>query len=154
MKTSVKHFISLIALLLSMVMLLSACGGSEDASSTGGDGSETASVTDTVSDQTESKPEDTASKTESTGGKTSSKKQQTTTAKKTTWDANYVETIPDAVVSKGLHVLMWREYTPMEKKLVQDTLAACMGNISAAAAKLGITRQALYRRIEKYGVKI
>lgn len=41
-----------------------------------------------------------------------------------------------------------------EKKLVQDTLAACMGNISAAAAKLGITRQALYRRIEKYGIKI
>lgn len=41
-----------------------------------------------------------------------------------------------------------------EKKLVQDALAECQGNISAAAAKLGITRQALYRRIDKFGIKI
>jgi len=41
-----------------------------------------------------------------------------------------------------------------EKQLVQEALQACNGNISAAAAKLGITRQALYRRIEKFGIRI
>lgn len=41
-----------------------------------------------------------------------------------------------------------------EKQMIQDALQASHGNISAAAARLGITRQALYRRIEKFGIKI
>lgn len=41
-----------------------------------------------------------------------------------------------------------------ESALIRETLAACRGNITAAATRLGITRQALYRRIEKYGISI
>lgn len=39
-----------------------------------------------------------------------------------------------------------------EKALIQEALAECHGNITAAAQRLGLTRQALYRRIEKYGI--
>ena len=39
-----------------------------------------------------------------------------------------------------------------EKSLIQEALAECHGNITAAAQRLGLTRQALYRRIEKYGI--
>lgn len=38
----------------------------------------------------------------------------------------------------------------MEQAKIVETLRACDGNISRAAAILGITRQALYRRIAKY----
>lgn len=41
-----------------------------------------------------------------------------------------------------------------ESALIRETLAACHGNITAAATRLGITRQALYRRIEKYGISV
>ena len=40
----------------------------------------------------------------------------------------------------------------MEKQLVMKMLKKYNGNITDAAKELGITRQALYRRIEKYGV--
>ncbi len=40
----------------------------------------------------------------------------------------------------------------MEKQLVIKMLKKYNGNITDAAKELGITRQALYRRIEKYGV--
>jgi transcriptional regulator of acetoin/glycerol metabolism len=36
--------------------------------------------------------------------------------------------------------------------MVSQALAAADGNISHAAAALGITRAALYRRIEKFGL--
>ncbi len=39
-----------------------------------------------------------------------------------------------------------------ERSLIQEALAECHGNITAAAQRLGLTRQALYRRIEKYGI--
>lgn len=39
-----------------------------------------------------------------------------------------------------------------EKALIKEALAECHGNITAAAQRLGLTRQALYRRIEKYGI--
>lgn len=39
-----------------------------------------------------------------------------------------------------------------EKKLVLRALEKHLGNISRAAKELGITRQALYRRMEKYGI--
>lgn len=41
-----------------------------------------------------------------------------------------------------------------ERHRIEETLRNCRGNISQAAAELGITRQALYRRIEKYGIKL
>ncbi|MEM7657781.1 MAG: sigma-54 dependent transcriptional regulator [Bacteroidota bacterium] len=40
----------------------------------------------------------------------------------------------------------------MERQLVQQALAHHHGNISQAAKDLGITRAALYRRMEKYGL--
>lgn len=41
-----------------------------------------------------------------------------------------------------------------ERALVEEALAACGGNITRAAARLGISRQALYRRIEKFGIDL
>jgi two-component system response regulator HydG len=40
----------------------------------------------------------------------------------------------------------------MEKQLVIKMLKKYNGSITDAAKELGITRQALYRRIEKYGI--
>ncbi|MDE6258089.1 MAG: hypothetical protein K2M53_06915, partial [Muribaculaceae bacterium] len=39
-----------------------------------------------------------------------------------------------------------------EKTSIKEALEAAGGNMSRAARALGITRQALYRRIEKYGL--
>lgn len=41
----------------------------------------------------------------------------------------------------------------MERARIADTLAACRGNISRAAALLGLSRAALYRRMEKYDIR-
>ncbi|MDE6514156.1 MAG: sigma-54 dependent transcriptional regulator [Muribaculaceae bacterium] len=41
-----------------------------------------------------------------------------------------------------------------ELAMIKEALAACQGNITQAAARLGISRQALYRRIEKYGIDL
>lgn len=38
----------------------------------------------------------------------------------------------------------------MESEAIRDALRRCGGNLSEAAKLLGITRQSLYRRIEKY----
>ncbi|RZL18967.1 MAG: hypothetical protein EOO89_04690, partial [Pedobacter sp.] len=38
----------------------------------------------------------------------------------------------------------------MEKIMVQNAIEKHKGNISKAAAELGLTRAALYRRIEKF----
>lgn len=40
-----------------------------------------------------------------------------------------------------------------ERARIADTLAACRGNISRAAAMLGLSRAALYRRMEKYDIR-
>lgn len=40
----------------------------------------------------------------------------------------------------------------MERRAVEDALRQSGGNVSQAAAMLGITRQALYRRMQKYGI--
>ncbi len=40
----------------------------------------------------------------------------------------------------------------MEKTVIQQTLAKYGGNITQAAKELGLTRTALYRRLEKYGL--
>ncbi|MDE5887312.1 MAG: sigma-54 dependent transcriptional regulator [Muribaculaceae bacterium] len=41
----------------------------------------------------------------------------------------------------------------MEKEVIEKALAEVGGNHSRAARNLGLTRQALYRRMEKYGLK-
>lgn len=40
----------------------------------------------------------------------------------------------------------------MEEQLISKVLRRCEGNISQAAESLGLSRAALYRRIEKYGI--
>lgn len=40
----------------------------------------------------------------------------------------------------------------MERTAIENALARCGGNLSAAASSLGISRQSLYRRMEKYGI--
>jgi len=40
----------------------------------------------------------------------------------------------------------------MEEVLIRKVLRRCDGNISQAADSLGLSRAALYRRIEKYGI--
>ena len=40
----------------------------------------------------------------------------------------------------------------VEKTVIQKALAKCGGNITQAAKELGLTRTALYRRLEKYGL--
>ncbi|MDE5749494.1 MAG: sigma-54 dependent transcriptional regulator, partial [Duncaniella sp.] len=41
-----------------------------------------------------------------------------------------------------------------EKEAIEKALATTGGNLSRAAAMLGITRQALYRRIDKFGINL
>lgn len=41
----------------------------------------------------------------------------------------------------------------MEEQLIRKVLRRCDGNISQAAESLGLSRAALYRRIEKYGIE-
>lgn len=41
----------------------------------------------------------------------------------------------------------------IERQSIETTLRRVDGNLSEAARQLGITRQALYRRMEKYGIK-
>lgn len=40
----------------------------------------------------------------------------------------------------------------LEHRAIEEALKSCEGNLSKAAAKLGITRQSLYRKIEKHGL--
>lgn len=40
----------------------------------------------------------------------------------------------------------------LERRAIVEALRRCDGNLSTAAQQLGITRQALYRRIEKYKI--
>ncbi len=41
-----------------------------------------------------------------------------------------------------------------ERRSIENALEKCKGNMSQAAAMLGITRQSLYRRMDKYGIKV
>ena len=117
-----KRLFSVCALLLAIVMLFSACGGTEETPD-----AQSSEVTDTVSNEEAASSAETNSATESTVTQNSSQtskptqQQGTTTAKKeTVFDSNIYGNIPASVKAKPVHALMWREYTPSEKKLVTD----------------------------------
>lgn len=57
--------------------------------------------------------------------------------------------LDEAERAAGRHVSL----DDMEYRAVADALRRCDGNLTTAARQLGITRQALYRRMEKYGLK-
>ena len=40
----------------------------------------------------------------------------------------------------------------VERFLIKKTLARCQGNVSQAASALGLSRSALYRRLQRYGL--
>lgn len=40
----------------------------------------------------------------------------------------------------------------MERRMIAATIADCQGNLSAVAARLGISRQTLYNKIKRYGL--
>ena len=42
----------------------------------------------------------------------------------------------------------------LEKQAIEAAVERYNGNLSQVAASLGITRQSLYRRMEKFGIKI
>jgi transcriptional regulator of acetoin/glycerol metabolism len=46
-----------------------------------------------------------------------------------------------------------RSLAETEESLIRDALARCQGNIQSAAAELGLSRGALYRRLQKLGLK-
>ncbi len=41
----------------------------------------------------------------------------------------------------------------MERQAIEEAIRRCDGNIALAARQLGITRQSLYRRLEKFGLQ-
>ena len=59
-------------------------------------------------------------------------------------DKNFVFTIPDEGVS----------IKEMERELIEKTLKKCNGNKTLAATYLGISRKALYEKMERYKISI
>lgn len=117
-----KRLLSVCALLLAIVMLFSACGGTEETPD-----AQSSEATDTVSNEEVSSNAETNSATESTvtqnSSQTSKPTQQqggTIAKKETVFDSNIYGNIPASVKAKPVHVLMWREYLPSEKKMVSD----------------------------------
>lgn len=41
-----------------------------------------------------------------------------------------------------------------EKVMIEDTLTECRGNVTLAARELGVSRNTLYKKVSKYGIKI
>lgn len=67
----------------------------------------------------------------------------------TDFRGQYVET----PASGNIIVQSDRKLDEVERQSIETALAKSGGNVSRAAGLLGISRQALYRRMEKYGVK-
>ena len=49
---------------------------------------------------------------------------------------------------------MFRRQRRIEKGMIQKSLRHHGGNISRVAESLGLSRAALYRRLEKYGIDV
>lgn len=117
MKINSKRFVKLSALILSAVMLFSGCG-SKNTASNGSD-----FVSDEVQEQLVSEEQEQSKVSGS--GNTSSKQQSgadtqsnTAASGKTTFEKDPYSDIPASVKSKGIHLLLWRDYTKLEKEIV------------------------------------
>lgn len=123
-----KQIAKVLALLLAIAMLFTACGGAEEPADSVSDASTTETASNDANDATDvssNAAEDTASKqTQNNSAVTNQQQQQNqtqnTTKKKTVWDKNIYANIPKSVKAKDVHLLMWRELKPTEQKLVDD----------------------------------
>ena len=59
----------------------------------------------------------------------------------------------DAADSRALPAVGAMTVDEVEKAMVQRSLAHHDGNISKSAESLGLSRAALYRRLDKYGIE-
>lgn len=120
-----RQITTIIALLLTIVMTFSACGASEQISSDVGNASNISSQEDVAANNNgNDEKTESIDKTESkTNNQNQSQKEEQTnkpsTVAKTTWDKDYLSTVPDSVKKKEIHVLMWRDYDPPEKMMVE-----------------------------------
>lgn len=119
-----KRVLSLVAVMLATVLLFTGCGAKETASNSSDFSSEESQTQITASEEkqkavdnsSESKKSDNSSKSKKNN---TSKKQNTATKTgKTTFAADPYSEISSEVKSKGVHVLMWRDYLPQEKELI------------------------------------
>lgn len=137
MKTSnlTKRFISVLALLMAMVMLFSACKGKGENNNSSS--SDVASDSADNTDDNNNNNDDVSNATDSNGSNknksTSSKKSKkgksnkgnsntgaSTSGGNYTWGSNPYANIPASVKEKGVHLCMWRELDSAEKKVVED----------------------------------
>lgn len=120
-------FTKLLALLLAVVLLLSACGGESEVSSDVASQTESAANdgTNDASDQTESTASDTASannnsaSTKTSTPTTGNNNNNGGSSGKYTWGKDPYADIPAAIKKKEIHVLMWREYNKPEKQAIE-----------------------------------
>lgn len=131
---SFKRVTSLVALMLAVVMLFSGCGSKNTASNSSDLNSEGDQAQITASedgqegveggDNTEGGSDKTTgnnSKTNKNNSKTTGNNSKTTGANKTgktTFASDPYSEITSDVKAKGIHILMWRDYTDYEKELI------------------------------------
>ena len=123
-----KKVVSIISMLLAILMLFSACGSDDTSSNDSTESNESAaqeeqnndSATDAASSEDSNSQTQSANKTSSKQNATQQTSNVQTGASKTTWDKDYLSTIPASVKSKEIHILMWRKYDDAEQKLVNE----------------------------------
>lgn len=120
-----RRFVSVLALILAIVMCLSACGGTKETTSVdnGASDAPNATVEDTNSqaeNESEKENASTPSKNQATSSKQQQQQQQQTVSGKVVWDKDYIKSMPASVKSKGVKILLWRDLHPTEQKLLDD----------------------------------
>ena len=118
---SFKRVTGVVALMLAVVMLFSGCGSKDTASNNSNLGSEDNQTQITSGEENQSTVDGSKDSATNNGSKSSNKNNsKTNSTKKTTFASDPYSEISSSVKSKGVHVLMWRKYTTLEQKLVDD----------------------------------
>ena len=60
----------------------------------------------------------------------------------------------DSSQTAGVASLAGMTLDEIERRTILQTLEQCKGNLSQVASMLGISRAALYRRLEKYNITV